>query len=83
MLSQSYLLAAIPASAAERLVEFVAGLHEPFGMDFLNGQLVLTEFGGHRILQVDSAGKIRVIAGSGRKGLKDGAARIGGVQLAA
>jgi sugar lactone lactonase YvrE len=68
------LLSAIPASAAERLVEFVTGLHEPFGMDFLEGKLVLTEFGGHRVLQVDADGKVTVIAGSGKKGLKDGAA---------
>lgn len=68
------LLAAIPASAAERLVEFVTGLHEPFGMDFLEGKLVLTEFGGHRVLQLDADGKVTVLAGSGKKGLKDGAA---------
>jgi sugar lactone lactonase YvrE len=68
------LLGAIPASAAERLVEFVTGLHEPFGMDFLEGKLVLTEFGGHRVLQLDADGKVTVLAGSGKKGLKDGAA---------
>lgn len=68
------LLGAIPASAAERLVEFATGLHEPFGMDFLEGKLVVTEFGGHRVLQVDADGKVTVIAGSGKKGLKDGAA---------
>ncbi len=68
-------LATIPAAAAERLAEFVTGLHEPFGMDFLDGQLVLTEFGGHRVLRIDSAGKVSVVAGSGQKGLKDGAAR--------
>jgi DNA-binding beta-propeller fold protein YncE len=69
------LLAAIPASAADRMVEFVTGLHEPFGMDFLNGELVLTEFGGHRIVKVNADGKVAVLAGSGQKGLKDGAAR--------
>ena len=41
-------------------------------MDFLDGQLVLTEFGGHRIIQIDSAGKVTVLAGSGSKGSKDG-----------
>jgi sugar lactone lactonase YvrE len=66
------LLGAIPASGAERLVEFVTGLHEPFGMDFLEGKLVLTEFGGHRVLQVDADGKVTVVAGSGKKGTKDG-----------
>jgi sugar lactone lactonase YvrE len=66
------LLAALPAAAAERLVPFATGLHEPFGMDFLNGQLVLTEFGGHRIIQLDPDGKVTVLAGSGKKGFKDG-----------
>ena len=59
-------LAAAPAAAAEKLVEFATGLDQPFGMDFLHGQLVLTEFGGHRILRVDAGGKVRVLAGSGR-----------------
>src|SRR5438067_11186736 len=66
------ILAAIPASAAERLVEFVTDLHEPFGMDFLEGKLVLAEFGGHRIVQVNADGKVSVLAGSGKKGMKDG-----------
>jgi sugar lactone lactonase YvrE len=68
------LLAAIPAAAAEKLVPFATGLKQPFGMDFLDGQLVLAEYGGHRIVKIDSAGKVTVIAGSGTKGLKDGAA---------
>jgi sugar lactone lactonase YvrE len=66
------LLSVVPASAADRLVPFATGLHEPFGMDFLNGQLVLTEFGGHRIVQIDAEGKVTVLAGSGKKGDKDG-----------
>jgi len=65
------LLAAIPLTAAEKLVPLTTGLKEPFGMDFLNGQLILTEYGGHRIIQLDSAGKITVLAG-GKKGTKDG-----------
>jgi sugar lactone lactonase YvrE len=66
------IVAALPAAAAERLAPFATGLHEPFGMDFLDGQLVLTEFGGHRIIQIDAAGKVTVLAGSGKKGTKDG-----------
>ena len=66
------LLAVIPANAAPRLVEFATGLHQPFGMDFLNGKLVLTEFGGHRVVQIDRDGKVTVLAGSGKKGTRDG-----------
>jgi len=66
------LLATLPAAAAERLVPFAIGLHEPFGMDFLNGQLVLTEFGAHRITLIDADGKHTILAGSGQKGSKDG-----------
>src|SRR5688572_13365589 len=66
------LLAAVPAAAANKLVPFATGLHEPFGMDFLDGRLVLTEFGGHRIVQLDADGKVTVLAGSGKKGYRDG-----------
>jgi sugar lactone lactonase YvrE len=66
------LLASVPASAADKLVPFVTGLNNPFGMDFLNGQLVLTEFGGHRIVQIDADGKVKVLAGTGKAGAKDG-----------
>jgi sugar lactone lactonase YvrE len=69
------LLAAIPAAAAEKLVPFATDLKQPFGMDFLDGELVLAEYGGHRIVKIDSAGKVTVIAGTGNRGLKDGAAR--------
>lgn len=66
------LLAAVPAAAADRLVLFADGLQNPFGMDFLNGQLVLTEFGGHRVIALDRDGKPTVLAGSGKKGAADG-----------
>lgn len=66
------LLAALPAAAAERLVLFADGLQAPFGMDFLDGQVVLTEFGGHRIVLLDKDGKATVLAGSGKKGFADG-----------
>jgi DNA-binding beta-propeller fold protein YncE len=66
------LLAAVPAAAAEKLVPFATGLHQPFGMDFLDGKLVLTEFDGHRIVRLDADGKPTVLAGSGKQGFKDG-----------
>jgi sugar lactone lactonase YvrE len=66
------LLAATPTAGADKLVEFATGLDQPFGMDFLDGRLVVTEFGGHRIVQIDADGKVTVLAGSGRKGFKDG-----------
>jgi sugar lactone lactonase YvrE len=68
-----WLALAAPAAAADSLVPFVEGLKEPFGMDFLNGELVLTEFGGHRVLKVDAAGKVTTLAGAGKPGAADGA----------
>lgn len=66
------LLASVPVTAADKLVPFVTGLNNPFGMDFLNGQLVVTEFGGHRIVQIDADGKVKVLAGTSKAGAKDG-----------
>lgn len=63
---------AAPATAADTLVPFVEGLKEPFGMDFLDGQLVLTEYGGHRIIRIDAAGKVTTLAGAGKPGAADG-----------
>jgi sugar lactone lactonase YvrE len=66
------LLATFPAFAADKIVLFVSGLHEPFGMDFQDGKVVLTEFGGHRVVRIDFAGKVTVLAGSGNAGFVDG-----------
>jgi sugar lactone lactonase YvrE len=66
------LLVASPMTAADTLVPFADGLKEPFGMDFLDGQLVLTEFGGHRVVQIDAAGKATTLAGAGKAGSADG-----------
>ena len=66
------LLSAVPLAAADRLVLFADGLKAPFGMDFLDGQLVLTEFGGHRVIALDKDGKVTALAGSGKKGFADG-----------
>jgi DNA-binding beta-propeller fold protein YncE len=65
-------LAAVPVTAADRLVLFADGLQAPFGMDFLDGNLVLTEFGGHRVISFDKDGKHTVLAGSGKNGSADG-----------
>jgi sugar lactone lactonase YvrE len=68
------LLAVVPATAADRLVLFADHLQTPFGMDFRDGQLVLAEFGGHRIIALDKDGKPTVLAGTGKKGFADGPA---------
>jgi sugar lactone lactonase YvrE len=68
------LLTAIPAAAADRVIVFADGLKAPFGMDFRDGQLVLTEFGGHRVVALNRDGKPTVLAGSGKKGFADGPA---------
>lgn len=67
------LVLAIPATAADKLVTFASGLHDPFGMDFLDGQVVLAEAGANRIVRLDDAGKASVLAGSGQKAFRDGA----------
>jgi DNA-binding beta-propeller fold protein YncE len=69
----------VPASAAEKFVLVAGGepgsLKEPFGLDFLpNGSIVLVEYGGHRVSQLDKDGKVTALAGVGTKGLKDGPA---------
>ena len=66
------LVAAAPAAAADRLELLAGGLQTPFGMDFLGDRLVLTEFGGHRVIALDRDGKATVLAGSGKKGFADG-----------
>jgi DNA-binding beta-propeller fold protein YncE len=66
------LLATTPVAAADNLVLFADGLNAPFGMDFLDGQLVVTEFGGHKVIRIDAAGKATTLAGSGKKGFADG-----------
>jgi DNA-binding beta-propeller fold protein YncE len=66
------LLLAIPATAADKLVTFATGLHDPFGMDFLDGRVVLAEAGANRIVRLDETGKAAILAGSGQKGFRDG-----------
>ena len=66
------LLFAGAASAAEKIALHADGLREPFGMDFHNGRILLTEFGGHRVVAIDAAGKVATVAGSGKEGTADG-----------
>lgn len=66
-------MATVPVAAAERLIVLADGLKQPFGLDFLDGQVVVAEFGAHRIVQIDAAGKATVLAGSGKAGFADGA----------
>lgn len=66
------LLASSIAGAAEKLVLFADGLREPFGMDFWDGKMVLTEYGGHRVVLIDGDGKWKVLAGTGKAGNVDG-----------
>jgi DNA-binding beta-propeller fold protein YncE len=61
-------------------------LHEPFGTEFLpDGTMVIVEMsGGNRVVHVDKAGRLTVIAGTGTKGFSgDGgpakAAQLDGV----
>jgi DNA-binding beta-propeller fold protein YncE len=68
------LLAFVPSSTAADKVELVAGAAEgelrmPFGVvQDKDGNLIIAEFGGHRVRKVDAKGKITTIAGNGKKG---------------
>ena len=47
-----------------------AGLNEPFGVDFDRaGNTYIVEMGGNRLSVLDPSGKLRVLAGTGEKGL--------------
>lgn len=58
--------------AAEKVELVAGGLKEPFGMGFLGKDLMLTDFGGHRIILISPDGKTSVLAGSGKVGNADG-----------
>ena len=58
----------IPIKATE------AKLNGPFGVDFdRGGNLYLVEMTGHRVRKLDRSGMLSVIAGTGEKGMADGA----------
>jgi len=65
------LLVASPSATSGRATLVVRGsLNEPFGVAFAaNGDLYIVEMGGHRVSVLDSAGHLRVFAGTGEAGL--------------
>jgi sugar lactone lactonase YvrE len=73
---------AVLLSATARAEEKVTVLVEnsplltiPFGPDFLpDGSLVVANFGGNRVCKVTRDGRVSVIAGTGKKGHRDGPA---------
>lgn len=69
-------LATSVARPEGRVVTVVEGgplIKAPFGLDFLpNGDAVFADYGSHRILRIDSKGKVSLIAGSGQKGAING-----------
>lgn len=68
----SVFLIAASATAAGK-VELVAdGLKEPFGLGFLGKDILLTDFGGHRVVSISADGKVTVLAGTGKAGAVDG-----------
>lgn len=66
------LLAALLAPGSGRVVLVAGeGLNEPFGIDFdRNGNAYVVEMGGNRVSVLDREGKLRVLAGTGEKGLE-------------
>jgi sugar lactone lactonase YvrE len=61
-----------PVVAQPKITLVAEGLKEPFGVDFHGGMVYCTEFGAHRVIAIDAAGKVTVVAGSGKKGAADG-----------
>jgi DNA-binding beta-propeller fold protein YncE len=64
-------LVLLAASArGEALLVVGAGLNEPFGVDFdRSGNTYIVEMGGNRVSVLDPSGALRVLAGTGEKGL--------------
>jgi DNA-binding beta-propeller fold protein YncE len=68
------LLTTVPSAPAADKVELVAGgkegeLRMPFGVvQDKDGNLIIAEFGGHRVRKVDAKGAVTTIAGNGKKG---------------
>lgn len=72
-------LIAAPCFAGEKIVLVAGGdkasLKVPFGMDFTpDGKLILVEFDGHCVSQIEADGSKRILAGTGVKGYADGPA---------
>ena len=60
-----------PAASRGRAVAFVDhDLVEPFGVDFDEaGRAHIVQMGGNRVSVLDETGRLRVLAGTGEKGL--------------
>ncbi len=67
------LLLITATATAAGTVELVAdGLKEPFGLGFYKKDILVTEYGGHRLIAVSGDGRKTVLAGSGKAGTADG-----------
>jgi len=74
---------AIAAAAGPR-VALVAdeGLFEPFAVDFdRSGRVYVAEMGGNRVSVIDRRGRVRVLAGTGEKGLAGDGGPAAGARL--
>jgi sugar lactone lactonase YvrE len=61
-----------PAPPGRAVLVVGEGLNEPFGVDFdAAGNAYIVEMAGNRVSVLDAAGKLRVLAGTGEKGLSD------------
>ena len=59
-----------PALPARAVLVIGEGLKEPFGVDFdAAGNMYVVEMGGNRVSVLDKSGALRVLAGTGEKGL--------------
>lgn len=84
LITAAVLLLTSTTARADKLVLFAGGgtekdnvpatkakLNQPFGIDFDKaGNAYIVELGGGRILKVDTAGKLTILAGTGKKGDK-------------
>ena len=66
------LIACAWSGAADKVELVAEGLNEPFAFGFVGKDVLLTEFGSHRIVRITPQGKITVVAGSGKIGGEDG-----------
>jgi DNA-binding beta-propeller fold protein YncE len=63
-------LALLAAASGQAVLVVGAGLNEPFAVDFDRaGHTYIAEMGGNRVSVLDASGALRVLAGTGEKGL--------------
>ncbi|WP_020474795.1 NHL repeat-containing protein [Zavarzinella formosa] len=60
------------AGGAEKTELAADGLKEPFGLAFLGKDVMLTDYGGHRVILISPEGKTTVLVGGGKAGMADG-----------